>query len=143
MDAVAAAAPLRVLIPEDPPEDAALLHRALRAGGIAATGRVVANERAFRAALAEFAPALILADLGASGFGGQVAVTIAREWAAAVPCILVSGAPGEDRAVAALRGGVSDCEPVPPAPNPHSGNHGPRAPTRLSTRPLSRPIHAR
>ncbi len=55
--------PLRVLILEDSPEDAELAQRALRDAGLVITSHVVASEQAFRAALAEFVPQLILTDL--------------------------------------------------------------------------------
>jgi PAS domain S-box-containing protein len=100
--------PIRVLLVEDSADDAELVTRALRGGGMAVEARVAAGEAAFRAELAAFSPELILADWRLPGFSGAAAVTIAHAWDPAVPCILVSGTLGEELVVEALRTGATD-----------------------------------
>ena len=102
------APPLRVLLVEDSAEDAELVQRTLREGGIAIDSRLVASEARFRAGLEAFRPELILADWAMPGFSGGAAVAIAHAWDPAVPCILVSGTLGEELVVEALRSGATD-----------------------------------
>ncbi len=99
---------LRVLLAEDSADDAELVQRTLHEGGLAFEPRLVAGEADFRTELAAFRPELILADWAIPGFSGRAAVAIAHAWDPAVPCILVSGALGEELVVEALRTGATD-----------------------------------
>ena len=55
-------APIRILLVEDVPDDAALVERELRRAGIGGATRRVDSERGFRAALNEFTPDIILSE---------------------------------------------------------------------------------
>jgi len=103
-----AAGPLRVLLVEDNPDDAELIERTLRDGGLQIESRVVASEAELRATLADFGPELALVDWNVPGFSGAAAVTITREWDAVIPVILVSGAVGEMLVTHALRVRATD-----------------------------------
>ena len=100
--------PLRVLLVEDAPDDAELIVRALREGGLAIEARVVASEAELLAALPAFAPEVVLSDWKLPGFSGEAAVAAAHAWDPAVPVILVSGTAGEDLVVKALHSGATD-----------------------------------
>ena len=102
------AAPLRTLLVEDSADDAELIVRRLREGGLAIEVQVVADEGELRAALAAFSPELILSDWALPGFSGADAVAITYAWDPAVPCILVSGTLGEELVVEALHSGATD-----------------------------------
>ena len=102
------AQPLRVLLVEDSADDAEIIARTLRAGGLVIEARVVDTAAGLRAELPAFSPDVVLADWGLPGFSGAEAVAIAHEWDPAVPCILVSGTLGEELVVQALRTGATD-----------------------------------
>jgi PAS domain S-box-containing protein len=97
--------PLRVLLAEDLADDAELVLRTLRDGGLAIEPRVVATEAEFRLSLTP-RPDVVIVDWTLPGFSGAAALAIAHESSASVPCILISGTLGEDLVVAALRNGA-------------------------------------
>ncbi len=66
-----AAGPCRILLIEDAPADAALILRELRGAGVRCETLRVETEAAVRAALAEFAPDVVLADHTLAGFGAS------------------------------------------------------------------------
>jgi len=99
---------LRILLLEDSPTDAELNERVLRLAGIDFTSLRVETRKAFVAALDEFRPDLILADYSLPGFDGLQALSIVRERSPDLPCIFVTGALGEERAVEAIRQGAND-----------------------------------
>ena len=100
--------PLQVLLVEDNLDDAELIARALRDGGLEIEARVVASEATLRAALAAWRPDLALVDWNVPGFSGAAAVTIARERDPALPVILVSGTVGDELVTHFLRVGATD-----------------------------------
>lgn len=100
--------PVRILILEDNPLDAELVVRQLRQGELHATHRVVATERDFRSALAEFAPHVIVSDFTLPSFDGLAALEIVADAAPGTPFIFVSGTIGEERAIDALKRGAAD-----------------------------------
>ncbi len=99
---------LRFLIVEDASLDADLVQAELRAGGLAFSSQIVKTEPAYRAALRDFAPDLILCDSNLHSFAGQAALAIALETRAEAPFIVVSGTIGEEQAVELLRQGATD-----------------------------------
>ena len=99
---------LRVLIVEEIAAAAELAVRQLVQGGIACTYLQVAAEKDFRAALLPFSPHLILSDLVLPRLDGLTALEIARRELPDVPFIFLSGTPGEERAVEAMRHGAAD-----------------------------------
>jgi len=99
---------LRVLIVEEVTAAAELAMRQLVQGGITCTYLQVATEKDFRAALLRFSPQLILSELVLPRLDGLTALEIARRELPEVPFIFLSGTPGEERAVEAMRRGASD-----------------------------------
>jgi PAS domain S-box-containing protein len=100
--------PLRVLLLEDLPTDAELLVRELKRAGLCIAHEVVQAEAAFRAALREFEPDLILSDFFIPHFDGMWALELSRELAPDVPFIFVSGTIREEYPMRALRNGAAD-----------------------------------
>jgi len=99
---------VRILMVEDMPLEAELSVRQLRKEGIECEVRRVESESALRTAIAEFRPQVILSDFTLPGFDGLEALEVAREAAADVPFIFVSGTIGEERAIEALKRGAAD-----------------------------------
>src|SRR6185312_16297295 len=99
---------LRVLIVEAVAAAAELAMRQLAQGGITCTYLQVASERDFRAALLRFSPGLILSELVLPRLDGLTALEMARRELPDVPFIFLSGTPGEERAVEAMRHGAAD-----------------------------------
>jgi diguanylate cyclase (GGDEF)-like protein/PAS domain S-box-containing protein len=99
---------IKVLLVEDRAEDAELLLREMRRGGLAIISRRVESEAAYAAALEGFAPDLILSDYTLPGFDGPLALKIARQQRPDTPFIFVSGTIGEERAIEALKQGAVD-----------------------------------
>lgn len=99
---------LRILVVEDEAFDAELLFDKLRDDGIVFTQRLVDDEAAYRTALDQFEPDIILSDLSLPGFSGYRALQILRERVQETPFIFVSGTIGEEAAIEALRSGATD-----------------------------------
>jgi diguanylate cyclase (GGDEF)-like protein/PAS domain S-box-containing protein len=108
MDEVSMPGNIKVLLVEDQPEDAELLLREMRDGGLVIVGHRVESEAAYKEALDTFAPDLILSDYTLPGFDGPLALRIARQQRPDTPFIFVSGTIGEERAIEALRQGAVD-----------------------------------
>ena len=101
-------APVRVLLLEDLPTDVELLVRELNRGGLRVEHRVVETEAAFRVALRDFQPDLVLSDFFMPHFDGMWALELSRELAPDVPFIFVSRTIGEEYLTRALRKGAAD-----------------------------------
>jgi diguanylate cyclase (GGDEF)-like protein/PAS domain S-box-containing protein len=99
---------VRVLMLEDNKVDVELVTNQLRRDGFDAQVRVVVDERGFRSGLLDFAPHIVISDFSLPGFDGLSALRISRTEAPSTPFVFVSGTIGEERAIAALRGGASD-----------------------------------
>ncbi|HYC59598.1 MAG TPA: response regulator [Thermoanaerobaculia bacterium] len=99
---------LSILHLEDNPFDAELIRRELRRAGMECDYARIDTESELRAALAATSSDIILADYNLPGFDGMMALSIVRETAPDIPFIVVSGAIGEERAVATLRQGATD-----------------------------------
>src|ERR1700682_277878 len=99
--------PLRLLILEDRPEDADLALRQLRRAGFDPTWRRVEDEEGFKANLDPELD-LIIADYHQPQFDALRALKLMQEAGLEIPVVLVSGAVGEDMAVAAVRWGAAD-----------------------------------
>jgi CheY-like chemotaxis protein len=99
--------PLRVLLVEDRPADAALVVRALREAGFAPDWQRVETESEYLAQL-DPAPDVILADYALPHFSGLQALRLLRAQGLTIPFILITGAAGEEAAVNALQEGADD-----------------------------------
>lgn len=100
--------PLKVLIIEDSEIDALLLLEQLKAGGYEPASRRVDNAEDLVAALEKQAWDVIFSDHNMPQFNSTEALEIVRSSAIDVPFIIVSGAIGEEAAVAAMRAGAQD-----------------------------------
>jgi DNA-binding NarL/FixJ family response regulator len=99
---------LRILMLEDSPADAELVENILGTMGIGITTRRVDSEGAFRKALEDFSPEIILSDYSLPGFDGASALATVLDRLPGVPFIFVTGALGEERAVDLLKRGATD-----------------------------------
>jgi diguanylate cyclase (GGDEF)-like protein/PAS domain S-box-containing protein len=100
--------PVDVLIVEDSEDDAKLVLRALRRGGLDPTHRRVQTAAELESALADKAWDAVLSDFNMPGFTGMDALGIFRSTGSDIPFILISGTIGEEIAVAAMKAGASD-----------------------------------
>jgi PAS domain S-box-containing protein len=99
---------LKVLIVEDSEDDALLMVRKLEREGYTVTYRRVCTARSMRKTLSEETFEAILADFAMPSFSAGAAMTLAKKMGVDVPFIIVSGAIGEDAAVAAMKSGAVD-----------------------------------
>ena len=99
---------LRILLVEDVPADAELEVRELKRAGLRVAHRLVETEEAFRSALKEFRPEIIISDFSMPHFDGMFALALAHELVPDVPFIFVSGTIGEEYAIRALKNGATD-----------------------------------
>ncbi len=98
---------LRVLILEDCPADADLMVRELCRAGFAPEWQRAESEQGLLAKLTMM-PEIILSDYSMPGFNGLQALRCVRQQGLRVPFIIVSGATGEEIAVAAMQEGIDD-----------------------------------
>ncbi|MFL6603948.1 MAG: response regulator [Steroidobacteraceae bacterium] len=99
---------LQLLILEDYATDAELAVQQLRRAGMNCAWRRVETEEAFREALCERPPDVIISDYTLPGFGGAAALALAVREAPDTPFIFVSGTIGEERAIEVLKHGAVD-----------------------------------
>ncbi len=97
-----------MLCVEDNPLDAALVLETLRGAGLLVEDQVVWTEPAYRRALAEFDPDVILCDFAFPNFDGETALRIGTTEYPAIPLIFVSGTLSEERFAIALQNGAVD-----------------------------------
>ena len=100
--------PLRVLQVEDSQSDAALIERVLAGAGFAVHSERVESAAEMRAALAKWRWDLIIADYRLPEFGAPSALSLLQETGQDIPFIVVSGAMGEEVAVAMMKAGAQD-----------------------------------
>lgn len=103
----ASAGPLRVLILENNPADAALLVAELKRFGYEVDWVCVDCEEAFLGAL-DPAIDIIIADYSMPQFDARRALELHQESGLSTPFIVVSGTVGEDKAVEAMQAGATD-----------------------------------
>src|ERR1051326_5804847 len=98
---------LKIMILEDSPDDADLLVRKLRSCGLSFVSERIETEAEFLVRL-ETPPDLILSDYNMPLLHVPRALQTLQERQLDIPFIIVSGAIGEDLAVAALKSGADD-----------------------------------
>jgi C4-dicarboxylate-specific signal transduction histidine kinase len=102
------AAGIRVLVVEDVEDHALLIVRELHKGGMVPVFRRVETREELQDALDSEQWDAVISDFRLPGFTGLEALRTIRESGLDVPFILVSGAIGEEQAVAAMKAGVHD-----------------------------------
>jgi hypothetical protein len=100
--------PLRALVVDDSELDAELLVRELRESGFAVTHERVDTAQALQTALAQSRWDIVISDYKMPRFGGMQALELVKASGLDLPFFLVSGAVGEELAVAAMRAGADD-----------------------------------
>lgn len=100
--------PLRLLLVEDSPEDAALIVRALERAGYRPTVERVEDGEGMADALARGPWDLVIADHSLPRFDSASALAALRAADIDVGCLIVSGHLGEEAAVEAMRSGADD-----------------------------------
>ena len=100
--------PLRVLVVEDSEDDALLMELELRRGGFAPVTRRVDTAAALMAALDAQVWDVVLSDYRMPQLDGMEALKLVQARGGDLPFILISGAIGEDTAVAAMKAGAHD-----------------------------------
>lgn len=103
-----APAPMRILLLEDDPADAALITRELDRAGIICTVSHVSSGDGFLKALGDPAPDIILSDFSVPGFHGLTALQRANVLAPGVPFVFVTGSTTEATALEGMRQGAAD-----------------------------------
>jgi two-component system cell cycle sensor histidine kinase/response regulator CckA len=100
--------PLRILILDDSPDEIAAILRALQEGGLQPTWERVETAAELQSALAAGPWDAVLSAYTLPGFGAAAALEVVRASDPDLPFIIVSGAVGEDAAVALMRATASD-----------------------------------
>ena len=100
--------PLRVLIVEDSEDDAALILRELRRGDYEPASERVDTPAAMKSAVDNNTWDIVISDHNMPGFSAPAALTLLKSSGLDLPFIIVSGAIGEDVAVAAMKAGAHD-----------------------------------
>jgi len=88
---------LRLLLLEDSADDADLLAIELAGAGLDVELERVATRDTYAAALAGFAPDVVVSDYDLPGFSGGEALAMARTHDPALPFVVLSGFVAEDR----------------------------------------------
>lgn len=101
-------APLRILHLEDSPLDAEVIREGLIDAGLSPQLDWAANKDEFISCLQSKQYDLILADYRLPGFDATGALVLAKSFAPGIPFIAVTGAVGEEQAVALLKQGATD-----------------------------------
>lgn len=99
---------LRALLVEDSPDDAELIELELRRNGFELECQRVEDRPGTERALDECAWDIILTDHAMPTFSALGVIEVLAGCDADIPCIVVSGAIGEEAAVALLKGGAVD-----------------------------------
>jgi diguanylate cyclase (GGDEF)-like protein/PAS domain S-box-containing protein len=100
--------PLRVLCVDDCEEDVVLIIETLKAGGYAPAYRQVCTREDVISALEQHAWDIVISDYSMPQFDGLEVLSIVKERGFDIPFLLVSGAVGEETAVAAMKSGAHD-----------------------------------
>lgn len=100
--------PIKVLLVEDVAADAELALWALARAGIEHASLTVDTESAYKDALDNFAPDIILCDYSMPRFSGKEALRILTSRHDDTPFIFLSGTITEEEALASLKAGASD-----------------------------------
>jgi two-component system cell cycle sensor histidine kinase/response regulator CckA len=100
--------PLRILLLEDSPKDAALILNTLTRAGLDVVGELAANPEQFRKSLVAASYDLVLCDFRLQAWDGLAALRWVRQSGFEMPFIYVSGTLGEELAVQSIKEGATD-----------------------------------
>jgi putative nucleotidyltransferase with HDIG domain len=100
--------PLKILFVEDLPTDVEIAQRVLKNHGLDFEARVVDTEPAYREALDNFCPDVIISDYAMPTFDGMRALEIALAHPVGFPFVMLTGSMNEETAVACLKAGAND-----------------------------------
>jgi PAS domain S-box-containing protein len=100
--------PLRLLIIEDSESDVALEVRQLKAAGYRVTHEVADNAAKMKAALIKQVFDIVISDHALPQFDAPGALAVLKQSGLDIPFIIVSGAIGEETAVALMKAGAHD-----------------------------------
>jgi len=100
--------PLRLLIVEDSKDDAQIMLRQLKQGGYDPEYERVETAEAMKSALGKKGWDVIICDYHLPQFDAPAAVALLKATGLDIPIIIMSGAVGEEMAVAAMRAGAHD-----------------------------------
>jgi len=98
----------KILIVDDSEDDALLVERELRRGGLETICKRVDSAKSMSDAIMSQSWDVIVTDHNMPGFSSQEALSIVKQYALDVPFIIVSGSIGEDIAVEAMKAGAHD-----------------------------------
>lgn len=99
---------LKILLLEDSQDDAGLIGRAIRKGGLEFEEKRVDTRSEFTNAIRHFAPDVILSDHALPQFNSLEPLKICKRLGLSAPFILVTGAVSEEFAVVCLKQGADD-----------------------------------
>lgn len=99
---------LRVLLVEDSEDDAFLLLRELKKGGIEPYYQLVSSEESMENALRRGVWDIVITDHNMPGFTSFRVLELTRKYCSDLPVIIVSGIIGESVAVSAMKAGAQD-----------------------------------
>lgn len=99
---------LRILLLEDSAQDADLIEGAITAGGLVARTERVSTWEAFRSALPEFRPHVVVSDHSSAPFDDLATLDVVHDLWPLAPVILVADVFDGGDAVTAMRHGVED-----------------------------------
>ncbi|MCG8519569.1 MAG: EAL domain-containing protein [Pseudomonadales bacterium] len=99
---------LKLLLVDDSEDDALLLLRELRKGGLKPDYKLVDNELDLADALKEQPWDIVITDHNMPGFSSFQALEVTRRFSDDLPVIIVSGTIGEGVAVSAMKAGAQD-----------------------------------
>jgi signal transduction histidine kinase len=99
---------LRIVLVEDCEPDVELIEQALLDSGLKISIVTVDTRKDFEAELVRQPPSIILSDYWLPAFDGSAALEIAKQIAADVPFIFVTGSLGEEVAIEMLKKGATD-----------------------------------
>ena len=98
----------RLLVVDDSADDVELVRRALTRGGVPVSITRVDDADSLRRALAEQSWDLVIADYSQPSFGALAVLEQLAQSGRDLPCLVMSGVAGEDRAVETMRAGAKD-----------------------------------
>jgi len=99
---------IKILIVDDSEDDALLVERELRRGGLVAACKRVDSAVSMSDAIMSQSWDVVVTDHNMPGFSSQEALAVVKQYALDVPFIIVSGSIGEDIAVEAMKAGAHD-----------------------------------